>query len=320
MDHISFHPGVYVPRHAIYLVPDHNPKLFRIAEVSAFLAWLEPQKYGLKQVSDRIIRIRKDSIFLLSSKYRLSDFYKVYLSSFRNYLASDSSKWEIIFPPDSVYKSRSEFRDFLYALEKRVKKEHRDWMAAPFYHNILKLNFSLLANLELAISYEHRFDRTFAIDMEAGYQFQGVPGDAGDPMNVYPLWKQHGISAVTGMKYYFNKQGYIEPVMIYKYLTMIQANSKWPNAGYIILQDAFANHYGMALRVGTLTRLWGMIVDGYFGLGVKVVMTYQLAYGEYPIEDSNEFFWYNTDHSPVVNDLVQWWPVVNLGIKLGFGF
>ena len=178
----------------------------------------------------------------------------------------------------------------------------------------------MIANLTIAISYEHRFDKVLAIDIEVGCQVQGVPGEAGDVMNVYPLWIQSGVMAVAGMKYYFNKKGYIEPVMIYKYLTMIQADSRWPTGGHTLLQDAFANHYGMALRVGTMTRFAGMVVDGYFGLGVKIVSTYQLAYGVYLLEDSSEFRWYNPDHSPVTNNIIQWWPVVNLGIKLGFGF
>lgn len=315
-------PWVYVPRHAIYLIPDKHPKLFRIAERGTFLAWLDTQNNVLKKVFNNIVRIKHDSIFLLDAKYRLDDFYKIHLGGTKNYFPKDSAGWKIIFPPDSVYNSRSEFRYYIYALESRVKKEHRDWMCAPFYHNMFKVNFALFANLTIAISYEHRFSRTYALEVEAGYQFQGVPGSSIGPMNsnFFPIWKQSGVIANAGFKYYFDKKGYLEPLLIYKYLSMSQARTGFPAGQEDLLQDAYANHYGIALRVGTMTRLGGIILDGYFGLGVKVMMIHQLVYGGYEYDDENTVSWYHPDHSPNVYNLVQWYPLVNFGIKLGFGF
>jgi len=314
-------PWAYSPRHAIYLVPNKNPKLFRIAEGAAFLAWINAGEKDEKKVADRIIRIQRDSIFLLDSRFRLHDFSKVAFSAFRVYEAKDSAVWNVIYPDDSVYKSRREFQCFIRALQYRVKKQHRDWMCAPFHHNYLKINFSLFANLTIAISWEHRFNRDYAIDVEAGYQFQGVPGSAGTPLDekIFPFWKQYGVIANAGMKYYFDKKGYLEPVLIYKYLAMSQARTSYPNGQQDWLQDAYTNQYGIALRLGTMIRLGGMIVDGYFGLGVKVMLVHQLVYGFYDRYDER-LIWYNQDHSPNVYDLVQYYPAVNLGIKLGFGF
>ena len=273
-------------------------------------------------ISEGIIRIKKDSIILLDSRHSLYDFSKVELPEFHYFVTADSADWQVICPPDSIYKSKGDFHDFLRALEYRVKKQHQDWICAPFYHNMFKLNFSLLANLTIAISYEHRFNHDYALDMEAGIQFQGVPSSTADPMNmvVFPMWKQSGVIANAGMKYYFDKKGYIEPLMIYKYLTMSQARTGFPTAQKELLQDAYANHYGIALRVGTMTRMGGMLVDGYFGLGIKVMLIHQLAYGYYEYDDESRVSWYNHDHSPNVYNLVQYYPVINLGVKLGFGF
>jgi len=318
---MPYSPWVYVPRHAIYLIPNKNPKLFRIAERGTFLAWLDTQNNGLKQVYNKIIRIKHDSIFLLDAKYRLNDFYKIHLAGFKTYFPKDSAEWKIIFPPDSIYNSRSEFWYYIYALECRVKKENQDWRCAPFYHNLFKLNFSLIANLTIAISWEHRFNHAYAIDVEAGYQFQGIPGDAGSPMdeNLFPIWKQSGVIANVGFKYYFDKKGYLEPVLIYKYLAMSQALTGFPTGQWEWLQDAYTSHYGIALRVGTMTRFGGMILDGYFGLGVRVMMIHQLIYGSWDDNDERVIY-LNPDHSANVYNLVQYYPVVNLGIKLGFGF
>ncbi len=320
--HNPFRPGGPGPEHAIYLIPDKNPRLYKIAEGERIIAWIDGNEQGLKKVNEGIIKIKKDSIFLLDSKHRFSDFSKVNLRNFHSYLDSDSASWKVIYPPDSVYKSRSEYRYFLRALAYRVKRERQDWLSAPFHQNMFKLNFALFANLTIAISYEHRFNRTYSLDVEAGYQFQGIPGSVMGPMNtnVFPIWKQSGVMTVAGMKYYFDKKGYIEPVMIYRYLIMSQARTGYPGSQEDLLQDSYANHYGIALRVGTMTRLGRMILDSYFGLGVKVMLIRQLAYGYYPYDDENTVNWYHADHSPNVYNLVQWWPVVNLGIKLGFGY
>jgi hypothetical protein len=100
---------------------------------------------------------------------------------------------------------------------------------------------------------------------------------------------------------------------------MDSARTKFPS-GALLLQDEFRNDLGASIRIGQLIRVGGMIVDGYFGLGIKAMFIRQYAYGYYYYPDSMSFHWYNEEHIPVVKDMVQWYPVIGLGIKLGFGF
>jgi hypothetical protein len=202
-----------------------------------------------------------------------------------------------------------------------VKKDKFEWLAPPFRQNIVKFNISKMANIELAIGYEYRFTKIFAFDLETGFQYAAMTGEANDAfMDLYPLYKYTGLTLVTGCKTYLNSRGYLEFLSHYKYLVMNQTKTLFPNGDRYAFQDQTRNDYGFSIRIGELTRIGDIVIlEGYFGLGVMVVNVQQEIYGTYD-EDSSILHWRNADHSPVASETQLLMPIVNAGIKIGFGF
>jgi hypothetical protein len=65
-----------------------------------------------------------------------------------------------------------------------------------------------------------------------------------------------------------------------------------------------------------------MLIDGYFGIGFKLVSFRQWVYGYYYHNGTSDRYYreYNADHSPNLKTYNEWIPVVNCGIKIGVGF
>jgi hypothetical protein len=303
-----------------------KPTLFRIAEKQRRELWFP----GEKQVKFSMInRIRGDSVYLDGTGFKFHQIDSIVLSfpvkgpfSPIRYYRSGSAFWEVFFPPDSIYWSRTTYGDYWKEMSKKRRKDHFEWRSPVFRHNMIKLNISRIANMEEAISYEYRFTKEWSLEIEGGYQWQVGSAQNHDlPLDLYPLYKYTGFSLYTGPKYYFNSRGYVQFLLQYRYLEMDSAMSRFPYAQYL-LQDEFRNDYGSSVRIGQLIRFGGMIVDGYFGLGIKAVLVRQYAYGYYySMGESDLYFhWYNDQHTPTINDITQWWPVIGFGIKVGFGF
>jgi hypothetical protein len=176
--------------------------------------------------------------------------------------------------------------------------------------------------MEIAFSYEYRFSRVWACEIEGAVQFNAV-----DPLahnlifETYPLYKYNGFSVYTGPKYFFNSRGYVQAVLQYRYMELDSALSPLPG-GQERLLDEFRNDYGLSFRIGQITRLGSMLLDGYFGLGIKMVQFRQQVYGYYYHPGTSDllFMWYNDQHAPVMNTWTGLWPVINIGIKIGVGF
>jgi hypothetical protein len=102
---------------------------------------------------------------------------------------------------------------------------------------------------------------------------------------------------------------------------MDSAVSKLPT-GTLCLQDQFRNEFGFSLRIGKITRIGSMSLDGYLGLGIKAVATKRFAYGYYYNQGTSDYYfrWYNDQHIPIEDDFLTWEPILSAGIKIGGGF
>lgn len=311
-------PGKYQRPRMIFLETKKFPKLLKISEKSNSLIKVknDPESRFV-----RITRIRSDSVYLDGKGYTFHDLTEIEMTLATHYRQSDSAAWKVYFPPDSIFTSRYYYSKYIHSLVRQVKKDKFEWLAPPFRPNIVKFNISKLANLEFAIGYEWRLSRTFSLDIETGYQYAAIRGQADDFfMDLYPLYKYDGFTLVGGCKTYFNSRGYVELLSHYKYLVMTQTKTLFAGDGRYAFQDQYRNDYGLSIRIGEMTRIgnWA-IFEGYFGIGVMVANVHQLIYGSYD-EDSSIIRWKNADHSPVMKDSDVILPIVNAGIKIGVGF
>jgi hypothetical protein len=304
----------------IYFEYKKAPRLYNIAERRV-------REIRLKSDSDsrimKITRINEDSVYLNRNGYLFHDLSMIELTTDLYYMSSDSAGWKVYFPPDSIYSRNSYFAKYFHDMVRQVKKDKFEWLVPSFRSNLITLNVSRLANLEISIAYEARITEEYSFEVETGVQFGHADPMMDDgPLGVYPLYKFHGFTSLTGFKYYFNRRGYIEPLLHYNYLEMLNARSKFQGNGKYHLQSQYRNDLGFSLRCGKITRIGEhMILDGYAGLGIKMMMIHQLDNGTYLYDDSlGNFFWANPDHSPKINEIVSLWPIVNCGIKIGFGF
>jgi hypothetical protein len=64
----------------------------------------------------------------------------------------------------------------------------------------------------------------------------------------------------------------------------------------------------------------GLVMDIYWGLGVRALLVHEVAYAYYLSEEDDRLIWYNQNHQPVISDYTTFLPIINVGVKLGFGF
>ena len=319
-------PGLYSPKRQILISRRNHRDLFKL---------VEDQKWEIALHGDvmfrfyDITRIRYDSVYLNDSGYKFSQIDSICLAENKNtplgkliYNRSDTVKWEVIFPPDSVYHSRCAFSRYMQDLEKRKKRERFDWRTPPFRHNLIKWNFSRLALLQVVGAYEIRFTRKWSVEFEGGYQFKaGTQLSPNGPGKSLPYYRFEGPVSQMGVKYYFNPRGYVQSLLHYNYLVLDSAVSKLPT-GTLCLQDQFRNEFGFSLRVGKITRIGSLFLDGYLGLGIKAITTKRFAYGYYYNQGTSDYFfrWYNDQHIPIEDEFLTWEPILSVGIKIGGGF
>ena len=219
-----------------------------------------------------------------------------------------------------IYLSRSSFNKFQRSVLSDYKIKKQKGLTPVFHRNNLEINVTKLANLEIAIAYERRVTPKWSWELEAGYNFSISNGQRDDFfLDIYPLYKFEGINVITGPKYYFRSRLYLEPLFHYRYQQADSIRTRYPEFGRYILQDQYRNDFGMSIRIGAVTNIHGVVLDTYWGVGIRAMLVHQLAYGYYP-ESSSSIIWYNKDHEPVTNDFVKWLPFFSLGLKIGFGF
>jgi len=319
----SFPRGPYHPKRIILLERKYPPVLLKISEKQNIYGVIK-RDTSIKLDNSRITRIRSDSIYFDSEGYRFHDVESLDLPSFKHYNKSDSLNWRITFPPDEIYHDKNSYTSYLREATKQFKKNKIYTRSCRSFNNMLKLNITKVANVEIAVDYERRISNRWSVELETGYQF-AVANPMSDDffMGMYPLYKYSGVNIVAGPKFYPGKIGYFQLIVIYHYLDMDLSRTSLatPNQHYG-LQYQYRNDIGGGLRFGVVARASrSMIIDSYIGLGLKACLINQFIYGYYAEDDSmNYFFWYNTDHSADHNHVTLMMPVISAGIKLGIGW
>jgi hypothetical protein len=234
---------------------------------------------------------------------------------------ADTSVWKIVCPPAQAYASRWSYHAYLSKRERILKREKDATYNPLIYKNFLKFNLLKLVHLEIAFAYERVIAPKLSWETEISFIF-GIQGADAHYMMPYPAYNYNGFSVTTNPKYYIiSPRGYLGMVFMYRYLWFDQVRTGWPDddaAGE--LQDQDRNDYGLSLRIGMMRRYGQMVVDWYLGGGVKIIQLHQLVYAHYTYADSDSKHWLHEDHSPDVYDMVFLGPVINAGIKIGFGF
>jgi hypothetical protein len=284
-----------------------------------------------KRVSGDVRLIRADTIFFHDTLVRVADIDKLYfLSEFAlpdqppfnerkpAYIAG-SPGLQIICPPDSVYRNWRTYDAYLHSLNMKARKQRLDLLdPLPGKKNFLKWNITKIAHLELGISYERMIAKNLSLETEVSAIY-GIPSSSFS-MIPYPFFNYNGISVTLYPKYYFIPRTYVSVVFMYRYLWSYGMKSSWPlDASSTELKDQYRNDYGLSLRIGFMRRYKKTILDYFVGVGIKYITTHNIVYGFYR-EDSSILEWLDQDHSVRIYDKNTFWPVFNLGIKIGRAF
>lgn len=163
------------------------------------------------------------------------------------------------------------------------KYQHRIEHLDTVHGNFIKLNLSRLLFLDIALSYERKITKKISLEAEAGYQV-AIESHTLSPEGVLifePLLflPGQGFSFEAGPKFYRlsrNNPGfYLLPWAVFK--TMWCTNVAFPGSADPNGQDDRYpngnNHYqvyGAIMRVGTMKRFGGVVLDLYAGAGLKV--------------------------------------------------
>jgi len=336
-------------RHAILIRNNKTHKVFAIKE-NLRISLITSEGKG---IHGTVRRISSDTLFFNESSILIRKIDTIYLAAgmvsapnpFNKsgkmvLYAAGSPTYQIICPPDSVYRNPWTYKIYYTNILRRIKEEWRetrnpledneiaalpsgsattDTTPCRQYSSFLKWNISKLAHLEIALAYEQRIGRLFTWETELSAIFGVRTADAYYTIPV-PLYNYNGFSVTTYPKYYIiNSTTYVSAVAMYRYLWATDIRTDWPEKqenGQ--LQDQYRNDLGISLRIGIMKRYGVFVVDYYLGGGIKYILLHQLVYGYYLYHDSGQMRWYNEDHSPNIYDKVLLGPVINLGIKIGF--
>lgn len=337
-------------KHVILIRNNRTGKFIRISEN----ARVSIRTTSGAEISGKILLIRADtlrfrdtlvlvasidSLFLQDMPSRPNPFAK---KGRKPVYTAGNPKWQIICPPDDVYKSPWSYKIYFTQVVRHAKYDlreaqnplqeeqnplhaannlRRDTVHPRHYANFLKWNITKLAHLEIALSYERLIaDKlTWETELSAIFGVQSADAYYQIPQ---PLYNYNGFSVTTYPKFYIlNSTTYLSMVFMYRYLWATGIRTGWPDSHENgELQDQYRNDIGLSIRIGIMKRYGIFVVDYYFGGGVKYIMLHQLVYGSYLYHDSSTMRWYHEDHSPDVFDRVLPGLVINLGIKIGFAF
>jgi hypothetical protein len=286
-----------------------------------------------KIISGQVKLIKTDTLFFNDTLVRVSDIDRLYyplshihpdrtLLDERRPAYVAGSRWQIICPPDTAYRNSWTYTVYIHNLARKTKNERVAPLDPLAYKNFLKWNVSKLLHLELGFSYERLIGKKLSWETE-------ISGMLGSPTATYfsvspvsyPYYNYDGISITTYPKYYFRPRTYLSVVAIYRYLSAKGMRTDWPfgqKTGH--LQDQYSSDFGLSLRIGFMRRNDRFVVDYYLGVGLKYIRLHSLDYGRYQYLDSQAIAWYYKDHTPKIFNDDIFWPVFNLGIKIGRAF
>jgi len=248
----------------------------------------------------------------------------------------DLSFWVFVTPPADAGSSEDRFRAFRIWIDKNCSPDGsydisrwRLYISKlqaghdTSHKNFLKINAARILYLEFAAVYERRLSRNFSIELEGGYQVRSenpkVPLTYYGDTPVYPfsgpLFTIGGkIYGISGMAPYI----YLEPQLLYKYVYFEQEWYEDYAETVSVFQDQYRNVYGMSLNAGIQKSYFGMVFDLGVGFGVKYSHINSLCY--YYKEPQSGISYYNAEGTPVKQVDDRWYPLLNLMVKIGFGF
>ncbi len=275
----------------------------------------------------KILKINRDSMFLQHGCLLLGEIDKISNSHSKSpRFHVQHSRSHLL--PDSMSHHHGSIHDWKHSIHKKMKT-HRVLAGSDTIHeNFLKLNLSRLLRLEIAFSYERKLKSSLSLEFEAGYGFpvydRTTPGN-GDIFETFEYFPSEGFSLLAGPKFYRIKKNrpgyYLGPQVIVKALRYLNTyfpsdHSEDPNSEFYPFGDKYTMVYGIALRIGTVRKYGNVILDYYGGVGIQLKSLTYHYYGYYNHYDG-ETIYYTEPHIQKQNQL---WPVINLGVKMGFGF
>lgn len=316
----------------------HNSQIRRIVIFQDTVKWghyiLRERDYICYNLKDsneflegRVRRIHTDTLLMDKRYIVLGKIDKLVKSHVRApSLAVHRSRIFLI--PDTAYHAINSKLESKHIIMQSVKVQRAINRTDTVSSNFIKLNLARLLGLEIAISYERKLSRYVSLDFEVAYGFPlyntSKPGNA-DPLANFRYFPMQGFSILAGPKFYRlfkNRPGlYLEPMFHFKDERFINAHlppdpSVHARTDDYLSGDKYTKIYGLSLRIGALRNYGNVIIDYYLGLGLKVKDNICKYYYYY---DYN-YRYFNSDESPVVHKFQEIKPIINLGIKIGFGF
>jgi len=248
----------------------------------------------------------------------------------------DLSTWVFVIPPPDVYGSTPLLNVFCSWIGKHCNSDGSyDVMKWEYYHssitaghdtthwNFLKFDMLRVLYLQFTAMYERKFPGNISLEVGGGYQVRLDIGSV--PFTYYgenPFYPFSGPLLIAGVKFYglsrLIRYVYMEPQVIYKYVYFKDDWYEDPSESTSIFQDQYRNVAGATINFGFQKISTGMVVDMAFGVGFKYTQIHQVCY--YYKEPQSGLSYYNAEHTPVTKDEDVWYPLINLSVKLGFGF
>jgi hypothetical protein len=264
--------------------------------------------------------INRDTIFLKNQRYLAGELKEITRSklgipSFPVYRS------RIILPPPGDDWSPFTRNQYIHDTKHKLDKDHSKINSDTIHFHFLKVNITRLPLLVLALAYERKISRNVSFETEMSCQFQVINDTTAEDLipYMYPLYRYTGFTVIPGFKFYSNYSSYIEPILVYRYLTMRWSNSIFPQWSDDPVQSQYRNDIALGVRFGKMKNFNGLIFDGYIGFGLQYIFIHQLSYGVVD-KGKTKISWFRNDHSPRVQDIAFPYPLFNLGIKLGFGW
>lgn len=277
----------------------------------------------------KIMKIHSDTLCLKHDSVVAGDIDKIIISHSKSPRFSVAHS-RVYLLPDSAYFSSDSKNEWKSRIMKPI--HHRQILRGTdsVHSNFIKLNLARLLSFEIAFSYERKLTRSWSVELELGYGFPVGNKDSpsGNPF-AGKFYYPESFSVLAGPKLYRiipeMPGAYIELFLQFKnerfldsYFPINVPNEN-SDIGNYTHGDVYSKVYGFSFRFGTLRKYGQVIIDYYTGIGLKIkVNTYHLD-GYYDGE-RDQFYYFNTDHSPVKSEQNVLVPVFSLGLKLGFGF
>ena len=145
-------------RHVILIRDNHTFKFLRVTENSH----ISIHTTSGKDISGQVRLIKADTVFFHDTLVRVSDIDRLDSRSRFGYFDESrpaykaGSHWQIVCPPDTVYRSSWTYQVYFKNLIRKAAYEQHESRYPLLYGNFLKLNVAKLAHLEFAISYERK--------------------------------------------------------------------------------------------------------------------------------------------------------------------